>query len=205
MRKFSAVLCTIILLFCFVGGAVAAPILDQSSPYTNTSFNAQTATLIWQQEIVVGAEGLLTTIDINTRSTGNIGFFINTGSAWQTDSNDFEISSLNLASIGWNSIDVSSANLIFDVGDTFVLGIIGLGNSNANVWLGGNYLNNGTGAYVAGELYLNGSLYANYDIAFNTYMDSDFIPANPVPEPTTMMLIGSGLLGFAGFRKRLGK
>jgi hypothetical protein len=65
------------------------------------------------------------------------------------------------------------------------------------VWLGGN---EGPGSQFY-ELYY----YDWFDDTFEFLGEGETIPAAPVPEPTTMILLGTGLVGLAGFRKRFKK
>ncbi|MHC4415333.1 MAG: hypothetical protein ACYS0G_08620 [Planctomycetota bacterium] len=180
-----------LLVACALGAgqAQAGLIQDQTQELLNASFNMDADILEWQQEVTVGVAGPLAQIDVNVSQTGSAMFYLNVGSPWQNDANDFQVLFVGNTP-GWHTIDVSSANLIFDVGDTFVMGWIGGG---TGLWMGGGFIDNGD-PYPAGDLYLNGAPHTpgnNWDLAFRTYV---------VPAPGPLLLLG--LAALAGRRRR---
>jgi len=166
--------------------ANAGMILDQESPHTNTSFNADYSGFTWQQEVTVGLAGPLVAIELYVTGPGSTEVFLNVGSPWQYDAHDF-VTTFSADSTGWALIDTSSVNLVFDVDDTFVIGIHGI---DGGMWIGGSH----PGQYDRGELYLNTNVYVGpgeYDHAFRTY----------VPEPGTLALLSLGALAMVSRRR----
>jgi hypothetical protein len=202
MKKIKLLLFGLVILLTITGPAYATPTLDQDSPYINAIFNADSSGLTWQQEVTVGIAGNLVGVVLyrgvyQDPGTGSLNFFLNIGPVWQSDPNNFQ-SIITLPTINaWNYIDVSSAGLYFNPGDHFVIGIQGV---NEGTWVGGS----GPPPQYSDPVYLNGSGagYTDWRIGFHTYVDEG---GAIVPEPATMLLIGSGLLGLLGFRRKFKK
>ncbi|HEV3191106.1 MAG TPA: hypothetical protein VGY54_11440, partial [Polyangiaceae bacterium] len=82
-----AVLAASLVVFLGSRAAFAAVgTLDQTGPATNTSFNVDTATLIWQQQIHVGLSGPLAGISITAtgKSSSQFNIRVRSGAAPST-------------------------------------------------------------------------------------------------------------------------
>lgn len=212
MRKTAILRAVWLTIFFFMSGsfglAEATPILDQENLSTGRDLNIRNN--IYTQEVIAGMSGLLSGIEIYG-TFYDINFYINKGSGYQSDLPDFTTRYTSSPSNrGWHYFDVSSSNITLLAGDYFNFGLQGLlGSSYA-----GNFAVNWAGELdpsgydtYPGSFYWDGSHINSYgydiskfDIVFRTYVDP--VPeSGPVPIPSTLLLLGPGLLGLAGWRK----
>ena len=120
MSLFKSALCAALCLLA-VGSASATPILDQQNTVMSSQLNGGSVAYAWQQGITAGLTGQLTTIEVFAFGTaGTTQLFVNLGAPWQSDVNDW--STVALINPGWNSFDLTTANIFLHAGDQFVLG-----------------------------------------------------------------------------------
>ena len=184
----------IFLLFVAITPAEAIVTIDQISPISNTvSIDMNSPIYTSQQGITAGASGQLVGVDLWSHGDdlGSFNFFVNIGTPWQTDTNDFSTMYTFTTPNGWNFIDISSANINLIDGELFTIGFQGTNQ--------GGFTRANEGLYSGGELLINeGSTgFSGIDLAFRTYVNT-----NVVPEPATMVLFGSGVFGVF-MRRRL--
>ncbi len=122
----------------------------------------------FQQEVSAGLAGPLLGVEIwfDIRPFAvcqTADFFINRGSAWQTDPNDFAtVLCAEPDQAGWMYVDVSAAGISLNIGEKFVIGIFGRGDQ---FFFGSSFGN----PYGGGSLWWEGSENAVNDMAFRTY------------------------------------
>lgn len=175
----------------------AFAVVDQfNAPHDPARISTQFNGLEWQQEVVVGIGGLLTGIDLFTaEAPGSFTISLNPGTGWQSDADAFRLA-VSPTAFSTLSIDVSAAGLVFDAGDTFVIGIeAGPAGPCCGLLASGG---NGANLYQPGRLRNSfGTPLNGLDLAFRTHVQA-------VPEPQTyaLMLAGLAAVGIARRRRR---
>ncbi|MFG6468962.1 PEP-CTERM sorting domain-containing protein [Roseateles sp. BYS87W] len=200
--KFLAVqAATAVAALTLASSTVAAPVIDQANDVIGgVAFNGGNPSLTWQQSVTAGISGKLTAIAFNFSASDQLSkgttVFVNLGSGWQADTNDF-FAKLNTLSVGWNVIDVSSAGIMLNAGDQFMIGLTGINADSFDPSFSGT----AGDEYTDGAVYLNGQQFAaaDYDINFRTYVDAG---GQQLPEPTSVALAGLALLGAGVARRR---
>lgn len=161
--------------------------------------------ITFQQGVTAGQSGLLSQVDVFYAGNSSqppqgppaeILFFVNLGAPWQDDANSFEQTLTFNAGQAADRvmIDVSSANLMMQPGDQFVIGLM-------NVSPGSGVVPEFTGS-VSGNEYPGGTLWYQAtgtgpmqlpvtDLNFVTYVQQSV----PIPEPSALLLLALAVAG----------
>jgi hypothetical protein len=178
---------------------IAGAVTDQAATLVTGGVNANASGFTWQQQVKTGLTGKLTSVDLFFQADPNavlqsFSFFINKGAGWQADANDF--SAIATPTLGWFSIDVSSANINLTAGELFSIGVRGLGPSTGCCTLReGTYADGAL--YFAGGPGFSGSVFqpgSGVSLAFATHVDA-------VPEPSTYISMTLGVFLLWGFMR----
>ena len=186
-----------LILVAVLAADAQAQVLDQAQTEYPYSFNGDATWAMWQQGITVGIAGQLASIELYVYEEGepplgSADLYINVGPPWQDDDPDF-FTVFEPDEFGWNYIDVTSADLHFEVDDVFVIGINGINNG---LWFGGSSPSPG-GPYDRGELWFEFEVYQNgqYDMAFRTWVlvscPADFDGDGDVDTADLLFLLGA--------------
>lgn len=210
---------TMAIVFTLVGTVHAIPMLDQEQTEITLGFNIWPDTIEYQQGLTSGRAGKLTSVEVFIELDGTgtfeflfgLNFFDEFGdSGWQYDTNDFQ-TTWKIDRSGWNSLDVSSENIYLNEGTTFNFVLNGIHDDSADcddcsigLWINRDDASYGGGTLMSRWLApdLKDPENRGVDLAFRTYVDEDYV-AHPVPEPSTIFLIGAGLAGMFVFRKKI--
>jgi hypothetical protein len=192
-RRSSTIRLALLLTFlAVVVSAQAGTVLDQNNPPGNLGLNDS---LEWQQQVTDGIGGVLAGITLYTQSGSDTdivkigvgpGFFFGT----------FAFTTTATIVPGGTFIDTSAADIHLTPGEFFVIDVSG-GPGCCN-------LTGSTSPYSGGDLYLDvdGQIQDytqlfGYSMSFQTYVNT-----TPTPEPGSLMLLGSGILGLLGVVRR---
>ena len=173
--------------------SVNASVIDQMQNAFPAGFGFGGGGIEGQQGVTTGITGTLVGFDFRSNGIGlatslEVDVFVNIGSPWQVDANDFEGTvTLTQSDVGdWFFVDVSSANIFLNSGQEFPIGLTPNGAFDLAIGLNNSYL--------GGDMFFNSAI-QSVDFAFRTHVSA-------VPVPAAVWLFGTGILGLIGFSKR---
>ncbi len=145
--------------------------LDQESPFISAGFNLTSDGITWQQQARVGVAGQLEGVSLRLTGTNGVStaeVSLGLGDAWSTNIVFSELVTL-VNSGDWQFIDMTSANINLNVGDTFVIESVGTG---TGMGITGSYAKPPAEPFYPEPLWLDGFSFADggWRHAFKSYM-----------------------------------
>ncbi len=185
-------------VMCFSTLVIAAPIIDQNqpnSPRYMASFAADDLAQSFQQtNSNISGAGIFLQSNVGTTDIVTIALWNalpNQAGAQMLASGSGLATSGSWVDVSWDVVDITA-------GATYYLVFT---SQNRTLGIAGDISN----PYADGEVHAWPGFqeFPTFDYTFRTYFDDN--RQAPVPEPSTVLLLGAGLAGICGLRRRLSK